>query len=108
MKKRKQFEDGVDPSYARGAVKQLVKIEKEYDMIEKNEIKKALYKQKPIAEYGYDKDKHAIYSTEIVVDGTEEEITFKIPMDEVYDGEGNKIFRNEEPAQLLIRWLSID
>lgn len=82
-------------------------LKKQIAMIEENEIKKHLYRQKPIAEYGYEENKHAIYSTEIAVDGMEEEITFRIPMDEMYDGEGNKIFNTEEPAQLLIRWLDV-
>lgn len=71
----------------------------------KTEIKKALYKQKPVAERGYDEGNHTIYSAEVVIDNTEEEVKFKIPNEELKDEEGNLIFGEEEPAQLLIRWL---
>lgn len=73
--------------------------------MEKNEIKKALYKQKPIAEFGYDNGSHAVYSAEVVIDGSEEEIRFEIPKAELLDEDDNNIFGKEEPAQLLIRWL---
>lgn len=64
------------------------------------EIKKALYKEKPIAEYSFTTDGFKIYSTEIVVDGFEEEVTFKVPEHEATG------FGQTEPAQLLIRWIN--
>lgn len=66
----------------------------------KEEIKKELYKQKPLAEYGYTRDGCKFYGTEIIVDGMEEEVEFKIPFDD-----GAALMENELPAQLLIRWL---
>jgi hypothetical protein len=102
--------DNEKPSYKgenpfKKAVKQIIDIEKEDYIMEMNEIKKALYKQKPIAEYGYDDGGNAIYSAEVEIDGIEEEVQFKIPNDELKDDDGNHIFGKEEPAQLLIRWI---
>ena len=65
----------------------------------KTEIKKELYKQKPIAEYDYTREDGKHYSTCIVIDGQEEEVTFIIPIEEA-------TFEKEVEAQLLIRWLA--
>lgn len=65
------------------------------------EIKKALYKQKPIAEYAYSKDRVWTYSTEVVIDNREEEVLFQVPIEEM----GEATFEKELPAQLLIRWM---
>jgi len=62
------------------------------------EIKKELYKQKPIADYNYERNDFKNYSCQIVVNGTEEIIEFEIPLNECDFGE-------VVPAQLLIRWL---
>jgi hypothetical protein len=64
-----------------------------------NTIKKELYKQKPIAEFGYTDGIFAYYSTELTIGGSEEIINFKVPETEA-DG-----FDKSIPAQLLIRWL---
>lgn len=98
------------PSYKgenpfKNAIEQVLNIEKEDMELEKNEIKKALYKQKPLAEIGHAELNHIIYSAEVVIDGTEVEVVFRIPKEETVDGDGNHIFSSEEPAQLLIRWL---
>lgn len=62
------------------------------------EIKKELYKQKPLAEVGYEKDGFIYFSTEIIFNGYDEIIEFEVPISEDF-GE------NTVPAQLLIRWL---
>ncbi|GEM_PF-2766202 len=66
-----------------------------------NEIKKALYKEKPVAKviFGevYNGELYHYYEAETSI-GT---ATFKIPNSDM----GDKIFNSNEPAQLLIRWL---
>jgi len=64
----------------------------------KIEIKKELYKQKPTAEYNYERNAYKNYSCQIVINGIEEVIEFEIPLSECDFGE-------VVPAQLLIRWL---
>ena len=65
--------------------------------MDKNEIKKSLYKQKPTAyAYGIDAKDNCCYHTSLD-DGTS--ITFTIPPNECED------FEDEMPAQLLIRWI---
>lgn len=63
-----------------------------------NEIKKELYKQKPIAEFGYARDGFKNYSCELLIGGFEEIIEFNVP-----DSEAS--FEDKVPAQLLIRWI---
>ena len=66
------------------------------------EVKKALYKQKPIANYvGYE-DESLIYEASLN-DGTV--IHFEIPYEESRTEDNIAIFQKEEPAQLLIRWI---
>ncbi len=68
--------------------------------MELNEIKKALYKQKPIASNIEVNDKNAVYITHInTTESNEKEIKFIVPLKETGD------FDLEMPAQLLIRWL---
>lgn len=68
--------------------------------MEKNEIKKALYKEKPVAKRilntGAEKD-HYLYNTQI----NSEDVWFKVP----YGDMGATCFEEEMPAQLLIRWI---
>ena len=69
------------------------------------EIKKALYKQKPIAKrILIQRDKMNIevhtYRTAVSIGGIMVAITFKIPENEA------KEFETEMEAQLLIRWLA--
>jgi len=66
-----------------------------------NEIKKELYKQKPIAEFGYTDGIFAYYSTELIIDGEDKIIEFKVPETEA-DG-----FDKCISAQLLIRWIKL-
>lgn len=62
-----------------------------------NDIKKALYKEKPIATYhGWDVNGSLQYDTKAGV----WHITFVVPSEEVTEQ-----FTNEMPAQLLIRWI---
>jgi hypothetical protein len=64
------------------------------------EIKKALYKEKPVAKIigkeGIEPNINLTYKTRLG-DGTK--VLFKIPEKECVD------FNKEEPAQLLIRWM---
>lgn len=61
------------------------------------EIKKELYKQKPIAVFEKIRKGLAYYST--ILNG--QTIYFEIPVDDMGDGE----FLREIPAQLLNRWI---
>lgn len=69
-------------------------------MIDKNEIKKILYKEKPIANRIAKVDGGYIYSTETSIG----EVKFIIPYKEM----GMTPFDQEMSAQLLIRWLDYD
>lgn len=63
------------------------------------EIKKALYKERPIAHRQYyPDDKYYYYYQATTSTG---EIDFRVPINEM----GEKTFDNKLPAQLLIRWL---
>ena len=76
----------------------------------KNEIKKALYKQKPKAEFRYIRNGVAYYKTILGVPYDEEvhkevpfgkEVFFEIPVEDM----GNADFEKEMDAQLLNRWI---
>ena len=68
----------------------------------KNEIKKALYKQKPMAQFGLIRIGVAYYST-MVLDGNSEPvyINFEIPVEDMGDAD----FEAEMEAKLLNRWI---
>ena len=66
------------------------------------EIKKALYKEKPVANKVADAMGYDLY---VAVLSTGENVEFKVPNNEIKDSEGNIIIKEQEPAQLLIRWL---
>ena len=66
--------------------------------MKKNEIKKALYKQKPIASFMKIKDGHAYYTASIDEDDA---LIFNIPVSDMGDAD----FRPMMDAKLLIRWL---
>jgi len=68
-------------------------------MITLNEIKKLLYKEKPIANYRGADETYSYYTTDLPVEGKYKELNFKVPHSE------NEDFDNEIPAQLLIRWI---
>ncbi len=66
--------------------------------MDKDTIKKELYKQKPIAEVDFERGDYTHWSTVVIIEGTEEIVEFKIPIQE--DPGVTEI-----PAQLLIRWM---
>lgn len=71
--------------------------------MEKNEIKKALYKQNPEAKFLYAKKGNLYYGTQIpALDGVGfSGILFTIPFSDLGDAE----FLPEMDAKLLIRWI---
>lgn len=74
----------------------------------KTEIKKALYKQKPIAEFTHIKSGIAYYRT-IVLLGSEkikynQQVFFEIPVNDM----GDASFTTEMDAKLLNRWIVIN
>ena len=64
-------------------------------IMEINEIKKALYKEKPIAEKVMNQDDNVVYVCETSIGN----VKFVIPNIEAVN------FEKKEPAQLLIRWI---
>lgn len=64
----------------------------------KDIIKKELYKQKPIAKFNWEKENIKNYSCELIINGSDKIIEFMIPLKECE-------FEISVPAQLLIRWL---
>ena len=62
------------------------------------EIKKELYKQKPVADYNYEAGGFKTYSCQIDIENKQKTLEFKIPLKEC-------TFEETVPAQLLIRWL---
>lgn len=66
-----------------------------------NDIKKLLYKHKPIA-YKVGKSPEGHY---YITDIYGQIINFFIPEAEMYNEEGKEVIKDKEPAQLLIRWL---
>ena len=66
------------------------------------EIKKALYKQNPIANFVKIKKERAIYITNITLeDNSDKLITFDIPVNDMGDAE----FLYMMDAKYLIRWI---
>jgi len=70
--------------------------------MDKNEIKKALYKQNPIANFKFIRKGVAYYWTIIASDKEPIEITFEIPVLDMGDADFEQIMQ----AKLLIRWIS--
>lgn len=66
--------------------------------MERNDIKKELYKQKPTAEVWHKNSTDYYYSAYL---NGGAKIDFKVPVDNM----GETLFDNEVPAQLLIRWI---
>ena len=65
-------------------------------------LKKVLYKEKPMAKWVNTEPNGSLsYIAETSIG----DVYFHIPVDEVISDDGRKIFSNEEPAQLLIRWI---
>jgi len=66
--------------------------------MDKNTIKKELYKQKPTAKVSFERGDYIHFSSVIIVNEIEQTLSFEVPMSEDFG-------KNEVPAQLLIRWL---
>ncbi len=66
--------------------------------MDKNTIKKELYKQKTTAEVDFNFGDYIHYSALLIIDGIEEEVNFEVPITEAPN-------ENVIPAQLLIPWL---
>lgn len=71
------------------------------DISYKNHIKKLLYKEKPVARKWGEEPEFIWYETRLedFSEPVSLRVLFKIPVEEA------KSFKEEEPAQLLIRWL---
>ena len=68
--------------------------------MDKKTIKEYVYKQKPIAEFGYMYDGFKNYSCIIVVDGIEEEVTFRVPISRC-----TIKLEDNMPADDLMHWM---
>jgi hypothetical protein len=69
--------------------------------MEKNEIKKALYKQNPRAEFKFIRKGVAYYMTIIENDHEPVEIRFEVPVTDMGDAD----FEYMMDAKFLIRWI---
>lgn len=69
--------------------------------MEKNEIKKALYKQNPEANFQLIRKGVAYYAGMVDIGDYEYEIRFEIPVSDMGDSD----FLPLMPAKLLIRWI---
>lgn len=70
--------------------------------MEKNEIKKALYKQNPKAILKVKNETGELFTTTLL-DNTI--IEFFIPVNETFDADGKYIFDDIMDAKYLIRWI---
>lgn len=70
--------------------------------MEKNEIKKALYKQKPTAKLEFIRVGVAYYSTEIKDGDNDFTVSFQVPVDDMGDAD----YFPEMDAKLLIRYIA--
>ena len=70
-----------------------------------NEIKKSLYREKPIAKLIEKNNIGDLTYKTILNDNID--VIFKIPVNETVDGDGKYIFENEMDAKLLNRWIVI-
>lgn len=70
----------------------------------KNEIKKALYKQKPTAEFQFIRMGNAHYLTSVNIDSIDKLVFFEVPVDDM----GTADFEREMDAKLLNRWIVVE
>ena len=79
---------------------------KNIKMSTKDLIKKALYKEKPIAKFEYIRKGKAYYSTwaSYEHESIDTKIIFEIPVDDMGDAD----FLPEMEAKLLVRWIMIN
>lgn len=73
--------------------------------MDKTEIKKLLYKQKPTAQLSFIDSKKIMYQAKVTAanDQPAVNVFFEIPLADI----GDASFTPEQPAQLLIRWLIV-
>lgn len=71
--------------------------------MEKNDIKKALYRQNPIAEFKYIRKGKAYYNTVIQSNDSTAtySVTFEVPVEDMGDAD----FHSEMESKLLQRWI---
>jgi len=69
----------------------------------KTEIKKALYKQKPIAEFNCIIGTTLYYKTKVLFEDKNITIDFAIPVDEI----GDAVFHKEMDGKLLNRYIVV-
>lgn len=70
-------------------------------MENRNEVKKVLYKEKPVALFQNQENGNNLYKTKTSIG----EVGFSIPEKEMVNEDGKRIIGNEVEAQLLIRWI---
>lgn len=71
--------------------------------MEKNDIKKALYKEKPVAKLVEKLENgDLIYQTILENKYT---VNFIVPKEETVDADGKYLFEDEMDAKLMIRWI---
>ena len=70
----------------------------------KNEIKKALYKQKPTAEFSCIIGTTLYYKTKVLINDKDIQVDFSIPVEEIGDG----VFYKEMDAQFLNRYIIVE
>ena len=66
------------------------------------ELKKVLYKEKPMAKYVSSNEDRSI---SYIAETSKGDVYFNVPFNESISDDGKEIFGIEEPAQLLIRWI---
>jgi hypothetical protein len=71
--------------------------------MDKTEIKKQLYKQKPVAILNFIRRGIAYYGTVLYYEERPSNVYFQIPVDDMKDAD----FLSSMDAKLLIRWLVI-
>jgi hypothetical protein len=69
--------------------------------MEKNEIKKLLYKQNPIADFVMIRKGVAYYKTSVKGEENSFDVPFEIPVDDMGDAD----FHSKMEGKLLIRWI---
>ena len=69
--------------------------------MEATEIKKELYKQKPIANFKFIRKGIAYYETSLLIDSETKTLYFEIPTNDMGDSD----FTSTMDGKLLIRWL---
>jgi hypothetical protein len=76
-----------------------------YKVSKLNDIKKSLYKEKPVAKFEYIRKGKAYYTTwaSYENESIDTRITFEIPVNDMGDAD----FLPEMDAKLLIRWIML-